>query len=83
MVMLQPVKVTPAITAAIKALPFVKSVTPENGGLMISLDKPEEQNPVLVRTVLEAGGDVQYISEFKHSLEDVYFSLVGDSGAGG
>ena len=83
MVMLQPVKVTPQITAAIKALPFVKNVTQENGGLMISLDKPEEQNPVLVRTVLEAGGDVQYLSEFKHSLEDVYFSLVGDSGAGG
>ena len=55
MVMLQPVKVTPQITAAIKALPFVKNVTQENGGLMISLDKPEEQNPVLVRTVLRSG----------------------------
>ncbi len=82
-VMLQPVKVTPEITSAIKALPFVKRVEASNGGLLITLDKPEEQNPVLVRTVLQAGGDVQYLSEFKHSLEDVYFSLVGAGAAGG
>lgn len=82
-VLLQPVKITPEITAAVKALPFVKDVNQSDGGLMISLDKPEEQNPALVRAVLRAGGEIQYLSEFKHSLEDVYFSLVGDSGAGG
>ena len=82
-VLLQPVKVTPEISAAIKALPFVKSVEKSDGGLLIALDKPEEQNPVLVRTVLQAGGEIQYLSEFKHSLEDVYFSLVGSGGAGG
>ena len=36
------------------------------------------KSPTLVRTVLEAGGDVQYISEFKHSLEDVYLSLINN-----
>ena len=82
-VLLQPVKITPEITAAVKALPFVKNVSRSDGGLMISLDKPEEQNPALVRAVLQAGGDIQYLSEFKHSLEDVYFSLVGAGGAGG
>jgi ABC-2 type transport system ATP-binding protein len=82
-VMLQPVTVTPQIIAAIKALSFVKHVEPADGGLLISLDKPEEQNPVLVRTVLQAGGEIQFVSELKHSLEDVYFSLVGQAGTGG
>lgn len=82
-VLLQPVTLTPAITAAVKALPFVKSVEPSDGGLLVALDKPEEQNPLLVRAVLQAGGDVQFLSEFKHSLEDVYFGLVGEAGTGG
>lgn len=82
-VLLQPVTVTPAITAAVKALPFVKSVEPANGGLLVALDKPEEQNPLLVRAVLQAGGDVRYLSEHKHSLEDVYFGLIGEAGTGG
>jgi ABC-2 type transport system ATP-binding protein len=81
--MLQPVQLTPAITAAVKALPFVKSVEQTGGSLRIALDKPEEQNPLLVRAVLQAGGEIQFVSEVKHSLEDIYFSLVGQDGAGG
>jgi len=82
-VVLQLVAITPGIVAAIKALPFVKNVAEADGSLEISLDKPEEQNPVLVRTVLQAGGDIRFLSEFRHSLEDVYFSLVGEGGTGG
>jgi ABC-2 type transport system ATP-binding protein len=82
-VMLQPTQVTAAITAAIKALPFVKNVEKSDGGLLIALDKPEEQNPLLVRAVLQAGGEIQFVSEVKHSLEDIYFSLVGQDAAGG
>jgi ABC-2 type transport system ATP-binding protein len=82
-VMLQLAAITPQVTAAIKALPFVKNVNPANGGLLISLEKPEEQDPLLIRAVLDAGGQIQFLSEFKHSLEEVYFSLVGQGGAGG
>jgi ABC-2 type transport system ATP-binding protein len=82
-VVLQVANLTPEITAAVKALPFVKSAEQADGGLSIAVEKPEEQNPALVRAVLQAGGDVQFLTEMKHSLEDVYFSLVGESGAGG
>jgi ABC-2 type transport system ATP-binding protein len=82
-VVLQVQVITAEITSAIKALPFVKGIEQANGELVIALDKPEEQNPLLVRTVLQAGGDIQFLSEKKHSLEDVYFSLVGEAGAGG
>ena len=41
-------------------------------------EKPEEQNPVLVKALVEAGAQVQYVTEVKHSLEEVYFSLLQD-----
>ncbi len=82
-VILQLKAITPEVMAAIKELPFVKNVEQSNGGLLIALDKPEEQNPVLVRRVVEAGGEIQYVSELKVSLQDVYLSLVGSGGAGG
>jgi ABC-2 type transport system ATP-binding protein len=82
-VILQLSTTTPEVTAAVKALPFVKHVEQQDGALRIALDKPEQQNPVLIRTVLQAGGEIQFLSEYKHSLEDVYFSLVGQGGAGG
>jgi len=81
-VVLQLAAITPELTAAIKALPFVKSVEQSNGGLAIAIEKPVEQNPALVRAVVEAGGEIQFLTEMKHSLEDVYFSLVGQGGEG-
>jgi len=82
-VVLQVTSITPEIISAIKALPFVKAVDRSDGALTIALDKPEEQNPILVRTVLQAGGEIQFLSEMKHSLEDIYFSLIGQGEAGG
>jgi ABC-2 type transport system ATP-binding protein len=81
-VVLQLTSVTPEISAAIKSLPFVKSIEQDGSSLTIALDMPEEQNPALVRTVLDAGGGIQYLTEMKYSLEDVYFSLVGQGGTG-
>ena len=56
-VVLQLTSVTPEISAAIKALPFVKSIEQDGRSLTIALDKPDEQNPALVRAVLDAGGE--------------------------
>jgi ABC-2 type transport system ATP-binding protein len=81
-VVLQLAAITPEVTAAIKALPFVSSVEQSNGGLAIAIEKPAEQNPALVRAVVEAGGQIQFLTEMRHSLEDVYFSLVGQGGQG-
>ncbi len=53
--------------------------------LVISLADPPAQNPVIVRTLVAQGAEVQFVNEVKHSLEDVYLSLIhnGASGAGG
>ncbi len=53
--------------------------------LVISLADPPAQNPAIVRTLVAQGAEVQFVNEVKHSLEDVYLSLIhnGASGAGG
>jgi ABC-2 type transport system ATP-binding protein len=59
-----------------KGLSFVKEASARDGSLLVNLEKPEEQNPALVKALVEAGAQVQYVTEVKHSLEEVYFSLL-------
>jgi ABC-2 type transport system ATP-binding protein len=64
--------------AAIQTLPFVRSVARVDNRLVITLDDPEQRNPDLVRTLVNAGADIQFVGEIRHSLEDVYLRLVQD-----
>jgi len=66
-----------ALLARVRALPFVKEAQRVEHKLVIGLDDPETHNPALVRLLVEAGADVQFVGELRHSLEDVYLSLVG------
>jgi ABC-2 type transport system ATP-binding protein len=77
-------RVTEPVWAAVRALPFVKEVQQVDDTLVISLDDPEAQNPILVERVVAAGGGVQFVNELRHSLEDVYFTLIqeGEQEAG-
>ncbi len=65
------------LLARVRALPFVKEAQRVEHKLVIGLDDPETHNPALVRLLVEAGADVQFVGELRHSLEDVYLSLVG------
>jgi ABC-2 type transport system ATP-binding protein len=65
--------------AAIERLPFVERVAQVDGGLAVRLDDPAEHNPVLVRTLVQAGADVQFVEEVSHSLESVYFDLMAQT----
>jgi ABC-2 type transport system ATP-binding protein len=57
----------------------------EGGRLVISLDDPPTRNPGIVQSLVEAGAQIQFISELRHSLEEVYLSLIrnGEDGQGG
>jgi ABC-2 type transport system ATP-binding protein len=44
--------------------------------LVVTLDDPDAQNPAVVRELVGAGADVQFVGELRHSLEDVYLELV-------
>lgn len=64
------------IVALVRALPFVKEVHQENDRLVVALDNPEDANPILVRRLVEVGAEIQFVSELRHSLEEVYLTLI-------
>jgi ABC-2 type transport system ATP-binding protein len=63
-------------TAVIEKIPFVREVSSVDNKVVVNIEKPEEQNPILVRALVEAGADIQFVGEIRHSLEDVYLQLV-------
>jgi ABC-2 type transport system ATP-binding protein len=72
-------KIKPAdspLTDVIKRFPFIKSTQVESNRLLLGLDNPEESNPLIVKALVDAGVEVQFVSEVRHSLEDVYLSLI-------
>jgi ABC-2 type transport system ATP-binding protein len=75
---------------ALRPLPFVKHVEVvqgdgEPGKLVISLDDPPARNPGIVQMLVDQGAQIQFVNELRHSLEDVYLSLIhnGDASQGG
>ena len=69
-------EITPTLIEAASALEFVTHVGQEGDRLVLSLSDPEEQNPAVVESLVSAGGRIQFVSEVRHSLEDVYLTLV-------
>ncbi|MBX7251182.1 MAG: ABC transporter ATP-binding protein [Candidatus Promineofilum sp.] len=64
--------------ALARALPFVSAAEAEAGKLILTLDDPEGHNPDIVRALVAAGADIQFVGELRYSLEDVYLQLVKD-----
>jgi ABC-2 type transport system ATP-binding protein len=75
-------EVLPAHLDAVRALPFVKDVSSDGQEIDVHLDDPDGMNPTLVRTLVEAGADVQFVREEEHTLEEVYLDLVQEEEAG-
>jgi len=66
----------PVWVEMIAGLPVVRSVQTVEGKLLVSLDDPEAQNPEVVRALVAAGADIQFVGELRRSLEDVYLRLI-------
>jgi len=64
------------IAATINRLPFVREAKVIENKLLVNLDDPETHNPEIIRTLVGAGVDIQFVGELRHSLEDVYLELV-------
>jgi ABC-2 type transport system ATP-binding protein len=69
-----------AVVDQVKGLPFVRQVEAVEKSLLVELDDPKKNRPELVQRIVEAGGRVMGVSEEQHSLEEVYLSLVRESG---
>ena len=69
------------ILDAVKGLNFVKNARVSENKLIIDMDNPERDNPELVRMLVQAGCSVQYVTELKSTLEDVYLKLIREATA--
>jgi ABC-2 type transport system ATP-binding protein len=47
--------------------------------LVVTLDDPEAHNPEIVRVLVGAGAEIQFVGELRRSLEDVYMHLIKNS----
>ena len=72
-------RISDVVLSAVKKLSVVKNVRTTENKLILDMDDPEKENPQLVRTIVMAGGNVQYVTELKSSLEDVYLKLIREA----
>ena len=68
------------LAEAVRAEPFVQEVKALDTRLVVRLDDPDTQNPVLIRRLVEAGAELQFVGELRRSLEDVYLQLIREPG---
>jgi ABC-2 type transport system ATP-binding protein len=73
--------VSDPVLATVKKLNVVKNVRTSDNKLILDMDNPEKDNPQLVRAIVMAGGNVQYVTELRSSLEDVYLKLIREAEA--
>ncbi len=73
----QLVEVNTKILDAMRRVSSAK-VTQDGSQLSVEVANPSEENPAIVRAVVEAGGDVQSVSTVGSTLEEAYLKLVRD-----
>ena len=79
--------VTDAVVAAAR-----NAVRAEHGGnadvtvhgttITVPVDKPERDNPGLIRSVIAAGGEIQFVTGIVPTLEETYLKLLGAGPSG-
>lgn len=66
-----------SFTDIVRRFDFALNVRTDDGRILVDLDDPEERNPVIVEALTRAGAKIEYVTELKRSLEDVYMKLIG------
>ncbi len=69
------------LEGAVRELPFIEGLEVDGNKLIVSLKDPEEENPALIKRIVELGGEVQWVREMEHTLEEVYLELVREGGS--
>ena len=68
-----------SLASMLRQMSFVREAKVVDNKLIVTLDDPEARNPEILRTLVGAGADVQFVGELRHSLEDVYLQLMKDN----
>ena len=67
------------LLASVEKLHAVKHARTVDNQLILGMDEPERDNPEVVRTIVEAGGRIQYVTELRSTLEDVYLKMIKEA----
>ncbi len=66
--------------AALRALPFVRSIEVGDGPVLsVVLAEPDHDRSRFVARIVQMGGEILEVREDERSLEDVYLSLIGEA----
>ncbi len=60
----------------VQQMPYVQEARLIDSKLVVTIDEPEQRNPELIRMLVGAGAEIQFVGELRHSLEDVYLQFV-------
>ena len=71
--------VTSPVVNAVQNLVNVNNLRTSDNKLILDIDNPEKDNPEIVRTIVKAGGNIQYVTELRSTLEDVYLKLIREA----
>jgi ABC-2 type transport system ATP-binding protein len=66
----------PALALQVQDLPFVQEARMVDSKMVVTIDDPETHNPDIVRLLVGAGVDIQFVGELRTTLEDVYLHLI-------
>jgi len=66
----------PKYPEAINALHVSSDVQQVENKIVVTLENPEQNNPLIIQTLVNAGAEIQFVGELRRSLEDVYLQLV-------
>jgi ABC-2 type transport system ATP-binding protein len=64
----------------IEGLPFIARIEESENKLILAMEEPEKHNPHIIRALVGAGADIQFVGELRYSLEDVYLELMNEEG---
>jgi len=70
-------KMDDSLVDLLKKFDFALNVRTEDGRILVDVDDPEARNPVIIQALTKAGAEVEYVTELKRTLEDVYMKLMG------
>lgn len=72
----------PAWVQLVANIPGTGEVETVENKLVVSLNDPEESNPKIVNALVDAGAQIQFVGEIRHSLEQIYLEMVKSSESG-
>ena len=64
------------LVEALNKFEFVTEIQQIDNKILAAVDDPEKNNPHLIKALVEAGGEVQFVGELRRRLEDVYLELI-------